>query len=369
MSGKSSKRTPVLTELANAPAKDETALTMAQTGLPKDEAVKYRGSVVAARERAGDGNGRNLSGPPAGNVSPNGAATGPSKDPDQMAPREREAWNDTTSPEVWDQVAMNNGKKETKADIGGGASDERKRGDISRPIVDSSSEGSIAFSGERRGDISRPIVDSSSEGSIAFSGERRGDISQPIVGTEQNEERERRADLRGGDSGEATGNKEPVDGGLSTDAPVAGGPRVVVNPKVFEDGRDALCVAYNEAFRVLMEIMEFDPVAEPTDEQREFFSDTAYAGDENMMRRTIVARICTFDTSVRNPTDDQIEESVEFLHAVLKAGYPENEAEQSIVRRAIDVLGQTLSAPAAMPEEPAPEEPAPEEPAPEEPAP
>ena len=76
------------------------------------------------------------------------------------------------------------------------------------------------------------------------------------------------------------------------------GPRIAVNPEVFSDDRDALCVALNEAFRVIMEINGFDPVAEPTDAQRRFFADTAYANDETQLRRTILARICTFDTSI-----------------------------------------------------------------------
>ena len=79
--------------------------------------------------------------------------------------------------------------------------------------------------------------------------------------------------------------------------------RIIINPQVFKDSRDAMCVAFDEAFRILMAVNGFDPVAEPTEKQREFFSDTAYAHDELQMRRTILARICTFDTSVTDPTD------------------------------------------------------------------
>ena len=130
--------------------------------------------------------------------------------------------------------------------------------------------------------------------------------------------------------------KEPVP---QTSNPAAeDGPRIVVNPVVFKDKRDALCVAWNEAFRVAMEIMDFSPVAEPTEAQRRFFADTAYKRDEVQLRRTIIARICTFDTSVKYPTDEQLQESVEFLHGVLEAGFPQNQQEQATVQRVIDIL-------------------------------
>ena len=97
----------------------------------------------------------------------------------------------------------------------------------------------------------------------------------------------------------------------------AGGPRIVVNPKVFSDNRDATCVAWNEAFRIVMEENEFNPQSEPTDDQRRFFSDTAYADDEAMLRRTILARICTFDTSVKDPTDERSQKVAEaFVRSV-----------------------------------------------------
>ena len=61
--------------------------------------------------------------------------------------------------------------------------------------------------------------------------------------------------------------------------PAGGGPRIVINPSTFRNEKDALCVAFNEAFRIVMEETGFDPVSEPTEEQRRFFSDTAYADD------------------------------------------------------------------------------------------
>lgn len=166
-----------------------------------------------------------------------------------------------------------------------------------------------------------------------------------------------RQDAKGGDAGdEVTENAEIVNSGEVADTPVANGPRIVVNPAVFSDDRDAKCVAWNEAFRVVMEEMQFDPVAEPTDRQRRFFADTAYAGDETMLRRTILARICTFDTSVEDPTDEQLEEAVEFLDAVEKAGAPQSEDELSTVRRIRDIVAnvprQAQGAGPAAPSEP-----------------
>ena len=116
------------------------------------------------------------------------------------------------------------------------------------------------------------------------------------------------------------------------------GPRIVINPSTFKNKKDALCVAFNEAFRVLMELNGFEPGSEPTDEQRRFFADTAYAEDELQLRRTILARIATFDTSVKDPTPDQVGETLEFLHTVLEIGAPQNEWEQSAVQRIIDML-------------------------------
>ena len=117
-----------------------------------------------------------------------------------------------------------------------------------------------------------------------------------------------------------------------------GGPRIVVNPQVFKDSRDAMCVAFDEAFRILMEYMDFECVSEPTDEQRRFFADTAYADDEVQLRRTILARICTLDTSIEDPTDEQLQEAVEFLDAVMESGAPQNEWEQRSVQRLRDVV-------------------------------
>lgn len=136
------------------------------------------------------------------------------------------------------------------------------------------------------------------------------------------------------------------------------GPRVVINPQVMKDDRDALCVAFNESFRIIQEINGFDPVAEPTEKQRAFFADTAYRDDERMLRRTILSRICTFDTSVTDPTDEQLQEAVEFLDTVLEIGAPQNQWEQRAVERIRTAISRALESGERVPasQAPAPED-------------
>ena len=134
--------------------------------------------------------------------------------------------------------------------------------------------------------------------------------------------------------------------------------RIIINPQVFKDSRDAMCVAFDEAFRIIMAVNGFDPVAEPTEKQREFFSDTAYAHDELQMRRTILARLCTFDTSVTDPTDEQLQEAVEFLDTVLEIGAPQNQWEQRAVERIRTAISRALESGERVPasQAPAPED-------------
>lgn len=96
-------------------------------------------------------------------------------------------------------------------------------------------------------------------------------------------------------------------------------PKIVINPEVFHDNREALAVAWNEALRIFMEENDFNPQFEVTDKQREFFADTAYANDEVMLRRTIVARIITHDTSVSDITPEQNASCRALLESILKA--------------------------------------------------
>lgn len=137
-------------------------------------------------------------------------------------------------------------------------------------------------------------------------------------------------DAKGGDAGSETAvSGTPVSGAPQN----PGGPRIVINPQVFRDNRDALCTAFNEGFRIWMEANDFEPQSEPTDAQRKFFSDTAYADDELQLRRTILARIATFDTSVKDPTDDQLAETGSFLDAILESDWCKNEWERNCVSR------------------------------------
>ena len=183
------------------------------------------------------------------------------------------------------------------------------------------------------------------------------------LGTQGSEdERETQQAAEGGDTEGPDGAPVETPMEVPAGAPVPeGGPRIVINPEVFEDKRDALCVAMNEAFRVLMEVNGFNPVSEPTDAQRQFFADTAYSQNENQMRRTILARICTFDTSVKDPTEEQLEESVEFLEAVMEMGAPQNEWEQQAVQRIHDVLVAAIEKGTSVGDTPTEEPPAPED--------
>lgn len=56
--------------------------------------------------------------------------------------------------------------------------------------------------------------------------------------------------------------------------------QILINPDVMNDKRDALAVAWNEALRILMEDIGFEPEFDITLEQEEFFRGTAYAEGE-----------------------------------------------------------------------------------------
>lgn len=166
------------------------------------------------------------------------------------------------------------------------------------------------------------------------------------------------------EAGGDAGNGETVETAVS-ETPVSepaapqGGPRIVLNPKVLtkEDPRDGLCTAFNEAIRVVCEMNGFEPVSEPTEAQRKFFAETAYADDELQLRRTILARIATLDTSVKDPTDEQLEETAEMLEMVMEVGAPQNEWEQQAVQRLHDVVVKAREASAANGSGKAPEPP------------
>ena len=165
-------------------------------------------------------------------------------------------------------------------------------------------------------------------------------------------------DAKGGNSvraAEAGGDAEPMPGpsaGLPADLAGGGsGPRIVINPSTFHNRKDALCVAFNEGFRLWMEATGFEPRSEPTDAQRKFFSDTAYADDELQLRRTILARIATFDTSVKDPTDDQLAETAEFLGAILESDWCKNDWERDSVSRLAQAAQAAVGAEPVEPRE------------------
>ena len=112
--------------------------------------------------------------------------------------------------------------------------------------------------------------------------------------------------------------------------------KITINPDIMGDNRDALAVAYNEAYRVLMEQNDFEPQAEPTEEQVQFFADTAYANDPLQMKRTITARIATYDTSVPNPTPEQYQDVVDMLNMVIDSGAITNDEEESVVTSTLE---------------------------------
>ena len=119
-------------------------------------------------------------------------------------------------------------------------------------------------------------------------------VAAPLVAAEA---AERRQAAKGGN---APGESRPyaVPKGHNPALDGYAGPRIVINPTTFRNEKDGLCVAWNEALRVAMEAMGYEPTSEPTEAQRRFFADTPYADDELQLRRTILARICVFDTSI-----------------------------------------------------------------------
>lgn len=91
---------------------------------------------------------------------------------------------------------------------------------------------------------------------------------------------------------------------------------IKINPEVFKDKRDAAAVAWNEALRLFMEDTGFVPGIKVTDAQRKFFQNTGYAEDEDALKKTIVARVATRDTSV-SATPEQEEETLRLLDTAL----------------------------------------------------
>lgn len=94
--------------------------------------------------------------------------------------------------------------------------------------------------------------------------------------------------------------------------------RIVINPAVFQDKRDAMAVVVDEALRLWMESTGFQPDFEVTPDQQRFFDSTSYGDDPDAMKKTIVARIATFDTSVKDATPEQVAETLRLLDSALE---------------------------------------------------
>lgn len=184
-----------------------------------------------------------------------------------------------------------------------------------------------------------------------------GTLARALLGSSASDLLKRQAAKGGRTLRAAQGAQEetpPAD--AEVPAEPSGSPRIVINPTTFRNSKDALCVAFNEGFRLWMEATGFEPQSEPTEAQRRFFSDTAYADDELQLRRTILARIATFDTSVKDPTDEQLAETAGFLNAVAESGWCKNDWELNSVRKLAAAVEAAVGAepvePKAEPVEP-----------------
>jgi len=130
---------------------------------------------------------------------------------------------------------------------------------------------------------------------------------------------------------------------------------IKINPEVLNDNRDALAAGWNEALRLVMEDMKFNPVFEVTPEQKAFFKNTAYATNSLALKRTIVARIATHDTSV-SPTPEQEQETLRLLGLVSEMLGPQHPDVAVVAKMAESVQaggarGEVRAAPEATPEE------------------
>ena len=102
---------------------------------------------------------------------------------------------------------------------------------------------------------------------------------------------------------------------------------IKINPDLFSDKRDAHAVAWDEALRLFMEDTGFEPEFDITPEQEKFFASTSYGDDPEAMKKTIVARIATFDTSIKSPTPEQVAETIRLLESAIEVfdGQPDGE--------------------------------------------
>ena len=134
-------------------------------------------------------------------------------------------------------------------------------------------------------------------------------------------------------------------------------PVIKLNPSIFEDKRDAHAVAWDEALRLWATDTGFEPEFEVTEDQRRFFAKTAYGDDPAAMKQTIVARIATFDTSVSDPTLEQVSETLRLLDSALEVfkdqpdGRTLTKMRDEVAKLAQESKLQSGNIPAGTPEE------------------
>ena len=126
---------------------------------------------------------------------------------------------------------------------------------------------------------------------------------------------------------------------------------ILINPDVFQDKRDALAVAWNEALRLTIEDIKFEPKFEITPAQVKFFRNTAYSQDESALRKTIVARIATHDTSV-SPSPEQEKETVRLLDLILEMPGISTADLQAVTKMKESVAGGGARGPVRPPPKP-----------------
>lgn len=122
---------------------------------------------------------------------------------------------------------------------------------------------------------------------------------------------------------------------------------ILINPEVFQDSRDAMAVCVNEALRLFMEDTRFKPDFEPTPEQQKFFRGTTYADNPNALKKTILARVATFDTSV-SPTPEETSETRRLLSLVMEA-IGKKHRDYPLMKRLHDQVGKTRPKAPAVP--------------------
>ena len=96
--------------------------------------------------------------------------------------------------------------------------------------------------------------------------------------------------------------------------------KVILNPYSKLSPKELDAVYINEATRINLDNYSDKPQFTLTDEQKEFFKDTAYGKNEAAAKDTVVARILSNDPSVKTPTKEQQDYVNKFLESQINAG-------------------------------------------------